>query len=120
MAVVKEKQGCKYIPIIRDSKMFSVVFVYENGKRIFHKMSLSRNVKYHDNIQSIKIDCFHYRFELDIIKSHLMYSSKHDKQLGKIAAIEIRDWETNSILLRKYNIINLSPFKYKCVFKYRK
>lgn len=116
-AVLKENKHDGHCSYVREHKMFSVVFIDENNEQRFHKMSLTQTVIYRNNVAYPIIDCFHYRIEFNIIKSFLMHLSKN-KLLGKIVAIEIRDSETNSILLRKYHIINVSPLKYKCISKY--
>ena len=101
-----------------------VYLIGENGNYVTYKMTSPTytRIPIESKNSAVKFvaDCRDYRIKIKMISLMIDEYNKNGK-LGKINYVEIRDGAADgAMLLREYEVLNMSPLKYKRRYRYGK
>jgi len=117
-----QRDGGSYVP--PSSIPVKVYLFGEHDNYVTYKMPSPTytRVPIGSGISAVKFvaDCGDYRTKIKMISLMIDEYNKNGK-LGKIKYVEIRDSMTDgNMLLREYEVLNMSPLKYKRRYRYGK
>ena len=101
-----------------------VCLIGEHDRYVVYKMTSPTYTRITMELGSsavkFRVDCGDYRTKIKMISLMIDEYSKN-KKLGNIKYVEIRDDMTDgNMLLREYEVLNMSPLKYKRRYRYGK
>ncbi len=104
--------------------LVKVCLIGEDNRYVVYKMTspIYTRVAMDSGTSAVKYraDCGDYRIKIKMISLMIDEYSKN-KKLGNIKYIEIRDGMADgNMLLREYEVLNMSPLKYKRRYRYGK